>query len=322
LVPVTYTCFPPPNYLFIDINVYNRGFPSEFLITQWWQEYPGLLATLYVFGAIQLIFAIAGIFMSIGRKPDRKQDAAKQLELFAFHKLLPLFNSTWQLALSGLIILLPTQWLSNTTMGMILFHAWSEFFALILRFMLVRRKITPTRVVQYYYWIITLGVITAVPFMLGSNPYIQGIISAFPVLPADFLNLVVAPYLSIKWVMQHKDTFMPSEKVSEILTGLMSVVHVVWFYGQGIIACLVDLRAGAQFFVAWQVINTIMFGAVVISYGLTISAYNEWKQPKSQFRKLLYCCFCFDATNPNDAIDDEEKLINEDKGSAIGYAST
>jgi len=293
-----YGCFPPPGSIIYQINVYNRGFPAEFLITKWWSDYPSLQTTLYVFGAIQLLLALAIIIMGIGRNINMKELG---WEGVANRKILTVLTGFWQLALSGLILFLPTQWLSNITMGMILFHAWAEFFALVLRFLILKQQVSKSNLQQYFMWSVITYVVTGVPFMLGSNPYIQGIISTVLVLPADFLNIVVAPMLSILWVKSHP-TAPASEKASEILMGFLSVFHVIWFYGQGIIGCAASLEAGAQFFVALQVISTSLLLGMTIAYGITIRTSGEWSSPMKQVKTLFHCCFSFQA-------DDEEKTF-------------
>jgi len=241
---------------------------------------------LYWSGSIQLVLAVAGVILAVGRGVDVDLYG---VETYAFHKIIPLLTSTWQLALSGLILLVPTQWLSNVTMGMILYHAWSEFFALVLRFLIVQGKLNAVTLDQYVKWVILFGVVTGVPFMLTSNPYIQGLITAIPVLPADFLNLIVAPYLNIKWVLEHPKS-SAAEKASEILSGILYIIHVVWFYGQGLIACLVSIEAGAQFFIALQFTSTAVFLGIIISYGLTVRHYGEWSSPIAHF--VSFCCCC------------------------------
>jgi len=309
LINVTYTCFPAFNQEIININDFNRGFPAEFLITQWWALYPGLETALYWSGSIQLVLAVAGVILAVGRGVDVDLYG---VETYAFHKIIPLLTSTWQLALSGLILLLPSQWLSNVTMGMILYHAWSEFFALVLRFLIVHNKVKTTQAVdQYVKYMILFGVVTGVPFMLTSNPYIQGIITAIPVLPADFLNLFLAPYLNIKWVLTHPSS-KPAEKVSEILSGILYVLHVIWFYGQGLIACLVSIEAGAQFFVAFQFISTAVFFAIIVSYCLTVREFGEWNSPKDHFISF-FCCLSGTDVSIKDTDQEEATPIKQRK---------
>lgn len=281
----TGTCFPSPFSVYEQINVYNLGFPAQFLITKWWADYPTLQTILYVFAGIQMYLALLGVFMAIGRTVDPKEG----LPTFVNRKIIVFFHSTWQLALSGLIIFLPTQWLSNITMGMILYHSWSEFFALVLRFMIVNKTLNKESYELFWKWVIIAVFFSAVPFMLGFNPYLQGFISVVFVVPADFLNLFVAPYLSVLWVKDHPH-LSTAEKTSEVLIGVMNVLHVFFFYGQGIIACIVTVERGAQYFIVFQVISTFVFMGVITSYAYTIRTHREWEGPLSRIAALFACC--------------------------------
>jgi len=284
-----YTCFPSPNTVLDQINVYDRGFPAQFLITAFWSDYPALQTTLYVFASIQLVLALLGIFIGLGRHVDKEEHG---LSDYLNRKVLTVLTSFWQLALSGLVLFLPTQWLSNVTMGMILYHAWAEYFALVLRFMIItqRPNITQRSLNMFYKWSMIIVAVTGIPFMLGSNPYIQGLISTVLVFPADFLNLFVAPILTAYWLKQNPHSG-PAEKTAEILRGTLSPIHVIWFYGQGLLACLVSVEVGAQFFIAFQVISTVIFAGVITAYGCTIKNVKEWDEPVKQFRLLFDCYY-------------------------------
>jgi len=286
-IPVNYTCMPYTNSLFVQINSAERGFPAQFLITQWWPLFPELQTALYTLGGIQMFLAIVGILMSASAHVPIKGDSG--WEKYAFHKILPFLTCLWQLFLSFLLILLPTQWLSNVTMGMILFHSWAEFFGLIMRFLIVKEKLSPHNLTQYFKWVILGIIITGVPFLLVSNPFVQGIITAFPVLPADFLNLLIAPILAVK---STRTVFItPAEKAAEYLSAFLYVVHVIWFYGQGIISCAVDVNTGAKYFISLQVISTATFFGFMIAHAVALyHDKNQFRNPIHHFWAFILCC--------------------------------
>jgi len=277
-------CFPTPFSIYVQLNVYNMALPAKFLITDWWSSFPTLEIILYVFGGTQIALSLLGIYMAVGRTVDPKRG----LPTYVYRKVIVFFNSAWLLFLGGLVVFLPTQWLSNITMGMILLHSWSEFFGLVLRFMIVNNSLNQHSYNLFWKWAVIAVSVSAIPYILTFNPYIEGFITIVFVLPADFLNLFVAPILSIKWIKQHPHT-SAAEKSSEILIGLLNVVHVLFFYGQGIISCLVSVEAGALYFTVLQIISTLVFLGAIISYALTIRKESEWEGPLKKIYYLFDC---------------------------------
>jgi hypothetical protein len=199
---------------------------------------------------------------------------------YSSHKVLPLLTSIWQFFLSLFIVLIPTQWLSNVTTAMILFHSWAEFYGMVLRFLVLRKDEELNAAVfdKYIKWMLSGVGITGTFFACISNPYAQGIITAIPVLPADFLNLVVSPLLVSYWMKLAK-SYRACDAASEVLSAMLYIIHVIWFYGQGLIACRVSIEAGAQFFIALQIVSTAVYLGVIIANIVTAAQYKEWRNP-------------------------------------------
>jgi len=199
-----------------------------------------------------------------------------------------MLNNLWQFFLSLLIIMLPTQWLSNVTMAMILFHSWAEFFGVVLRFQLVRQDVTPEFIIRFEKWAMIIIVITGGLFITSGNPYVQGIITAVLVLPADFLNMFVAPILSGLVIKKYPE-MSPAAKTAEIFMGVLYIIHVIWFYGQGILACAVSVEVGAKFFIGLMVTNVALFIGLNVAYAVDINSTKEWVEPIKELLMLFGC---------------------------------
>ena len=72
----------------------------------------------------------------------------------------------------------------------------------------------------------TYFTIAAIIMMLTDSPYNKGFISGVPTIIADFGNLVIGPYMAYHLYQTGRGHPI------EIMAAVMSVLHVILFYGQ------------------------------------------------------------------------------------------
>jgi len=155
---------------------------------------------------------------------------------------IPMLTFFWQFWLGFLLVTLPGTWFSGTTLGFILLHTIAETGAFMFRWALMRGS---TCISQSLLCVVIYFTLATMLDHTTSNPYIRGLLATPSTFLADFGNLVWVPYV---WLYRQAKT--SAERQLEVCAFLLSLVHVLLFWGQGLVSCLGSVEAGGYYMIA------------------------------------------------------------------------
>lgn len=270
--------FPAWDSLYVWYGEFaGEGFPMLPLLAGVWAQYPELQVAWVVFNVIQLAIAATAFGWFVGRVIDVIEngydsvyvaDDDTAVELMLIYTV-PLLLMLWQVFIGCIGISVAYVALSSPTATWIYLHSWVELTILVLRVMALRKVHAATFMRFTVWWIIAFFAMTVV-FMLTDDIYVKLVLSGLA-LVSDFGNAFVAPMLTYKLLRASIPpmTHYRHDLVTalDVWGMLLSVIHVIIFYPEAIVAALGFSEIAGIIMVVTTAVNVLVLTIYIIIMG-------------------------------------------------------